>query len=177
MQGKTFKFYNSDLQLTGFARLKKHTASLFFLKYLFNWMHTLRKILKEIKDYKFHSSPASHFMANSTDRRKIIFTVLTYLTSNYIYNRTLVAEIRPIKESNTIVSQALVLLFIFKVLIQTTTYIPSASLCHALSSLTQRTYSTSSPLSGRGHFYQRRQEQYTLQVFSVLWHKDRNTNM
>jgi len=81
-------------------------------------MHTLRKIFKEIKYYKFHSSPASHFMANSTDRRKIIFTVLTYLTSYYIYHRTLVAEIQLIKESSIMVSQVLVIVFIFKVLIQ-----------------------------------------------------------
>lgn len=74
-------------------------------------MHALRKILKEIKDYKLHSSPTSHFMANSTDRKKIIFTVPTYLTSNYIYNRTLVAEI-------------LVILFIFKVLIQNNNIYP-----------------------------------------------------
>lgn len=61
-------------------------------------MHKLRKVLKEIKDYKFHSSPVSHFMANSSDGRKVIVTVLINLASNYIYSKTLVAEIQLIKD-------------------------------------------------------------------------------
>lgn len=63
-------------------------------------------------------------MANSTNRRKNMFRVLTYLTSNYIYNRTLVAETQLIKDSNTMVSRALVILFIFKVLIQNNNIYP-----------------------------------------------------
>lgn len=84
MQGKALQFYNLDLHLTGFASLKKHTAILaFYSAHLIEY--TLRKTLKKkLKIKNFTRLLPLISWQNSTDRRKTIFTVLTYLAFNHV---------------------------------------------------------------------------------------------